>query len=95
MSDRPSTPRAGYSLTTYFAIETKPICSRCSTSIGACSGSGSGPAVFSTSASIERTTSSASSARPCVSSQRGLSGMKRRMARMQSASVAPIANPSR
>jgi len=67
-------------LITYLAIEMKPICLRCSTSIGWYSGSGSGPADFSTSASISRATSSASSARPCVSSQRGLSGMNRRMA---------------
>jgi hypothetical protein len=38
---------------------------------------------------------SASSARPCVSSQRGLSGMKRLIAMIPSARIAPTANPSR
>ena len=56
---------------------------------------GSAPCWSRTSFSMSRTMRSASSARPCEISQRGLSGTWRRISRMATASSAPSAKPPR
>ena len=56
---------------------------------------GSGPHSAATRFSISATMASASSARPCASSQRGLSGTSRRTSRIATASTAPRMNPKR
>ena len=89
-SARPSSARLGYFVKATWAISRKEIVLRCSTRIES-SGSESFSSDSSrTSRSIESTMRSASSSRPWMNSQRGLSGTLRRTIRMPTPSTAPM-----
>ncbi len=77
------------------AIIRKGIDSRWRTSIVSSTSSRSSPVSCSTDSSMPRTIRSASSSRPWMNSQRGLSGTLRRTSMIESASTPPSANVTR
>ena len=89
-SARPSTARLGYFVKATWAISRKEIVLRCSTRIESSGSESSSSASARTSLSIESTIRSASSSRPWMNSQRGLSGTLRRTIRMPTPRTAPI-----
>ena len=95
-SERPRIVRFGYMLTTERMISDSGIALRWCTVSSSSEGSGSSPPVDSfTWRSMSETISSASSSRPWMKSQRGLSGTLRRTSSTPSPMIAPSTKESR